>query len=180
MHPEDDMKAETPSELDTEMAIDTAVDCDFEASTPASRLTQRHCWWLAYLLQYLVLTVVLGAGEVCLQIFMLGLGLLWPAILVSVCVNIVITYISIRSAIAPSTFTELWWAIKTRQVTSEQIEQHVQGAVLRIMGYAIAWELLSFALSRKLFWTQTSRQARSNDPTVFILTVIDKVHENSP
>ena len=149
MHPADVMKSETPSELDTEVATEMGADFDLEASTPASRFIRRHCWWLTYLLQYLFLTVGFGTGEVCLQIFMLGLRFLWPAILVFVCVNIVTTYISIRSAIPRSTYAELWWAIKTRQVPSEVIEQHVQGATWRMLGFAFAWEVLSFAVSRK-------------------------------
>lgn len=82
--------------------------------------------------------MVFGAAEVCLETFMLGLGLLWPAIFLSVCVNIVMTYTSIRSAIPTSAYAQLWQFSKTRQPPSKPIEEHFQGAMWRVIGYAFA------------------------------------------
>lgn len=103
----------------------------------------------------------------CLELFILGLRVLWPVILVHICVNIVITYISVRSAVPPSARAELWQFIKTRQSPSATIKGYAKGAMWRVIGYAIAWELLSVVVSRELFWTQTSRQARSNDFSLY-------------
>jgi len=145
MRPED----ERPEDLEkaTYMKSELDLDLDLESSTPASR---KQCWWFPDLLLYLFFIVVLGTAEVCLEVFMLGPVVLWPAIFLSVCVNIVITYISIRSAIHASAHTELWRAIKTRQVPSKPVEEQFQWSMWRVIGYAIAWDLLSMALSRKL------------------------------
>lgn len=160
MDPEDDMQSEKLTELATWLVTDMDAELDLEVSTPASGFIQRHCWWLTYLLQYLALTVVLGTGEVCLQIFMLCLRVLWPVIAVWVCVHMIYTYISIRAAIPPSAYAELRWAIKTRQVPGKQIEQHVQGATFCMLGLAIAWEVLSFVVSRKSHLNADSRKGK--------------------
>jgi len=147
IHSEADSKPEILTELDTEVAPDIAAD--LEAGSPTTTLPELHCSYSQFAGQILLCLVVFSAVEVFMQAGILGVEVLWPAIVISLSARIAITYISLKSALSASARSEVWQALKTGYIRGKQVTEYLSIASVMMQCYSLGWTVISLAMTSK-------------------------------
>jgi len=129
------------------MTTDTATD--LEAGLPTTTSPEFHCSYSEFAWHILLCLVIFSAVGVFLQVGILGIEVLWPAIVMSLSAWITITYISLKSALPASTGSEIWQALKTGYIRGKPITKYLSMASVMMQSYSFGWMVTSLILTRE-------------------------------